>query len=310
MKLAKFLFRILLPGVAFVSLIPHLFPNIWLADIFSHFRLQYVILLLVLLFPAVLLVRRRIFPVVFTLILLAWNSWFIVPLYFQDSDISQASGESFSILSINLLASNSDYLEALELIREKDPDMVVLLELSPQWKEEMQVLNGDFPFRKMFPQSDNFGIGILSKIPMQAQVTDFGSGFPPSIHSQLQINDHSVSLLATHPVPPVSQEMFSFRNAQLEEIAKLSRGEARNFVLAGDLNTSSYSKHFQELLEQGDLVDSRKGFGIASTWPADLFILRTTLDHFLLRGNMEVLERTTERSIGSDHLPIFVRLGL
>ncbi|MGM1057046.1 MAG: hypothetical protein ACQEWG_14250 [Bacteroidota bacterium] len=80
--------------------------------------------------------------------------------------------------------------------------------------------------------------------------------------------------------------------------------------MVGDLNTSSYSKHFQKLLENGNFKDSRKGFGIASTWPTDYHILRTTLDHFLLKGEMQVLKRSTEKSIGSDHLPVFLEVGL
>lgn len=310
MKIFKFLFPIILSGVAFASIVPHLFPNFWLTDIFSHFKLQYIVLLLVFLLPASLfLIKKRKFPVVFILVLLVLNSWFIVPLYLQDHDSPEISEEIFSILSLNLLASNTNYTEALELIREKDPDVVVLLELSPQWEKQMQVLNPLFPFRQMYPQTNNFGIGILSKKSMVSSATDFGNGFPPSILSELRIYGRTVSVLATHPVPPVSQDMFEFRNCQLQEIVKFSNEQPGNFILVGDLNTSSYSEHFQELQEKGQLRDSRKGFGIASSWPTDLYILRTTLDHFLFKGEMQVIRRTTERSIGSDHLPVYLELG-
>lgn len=310
MKILKFLLFLTLFGVAFASFIPHLFPNYWLTDIFSHFKLQYSILLLVLLLPAsFLLIKKKIFPVMLILILLVWNGWYILPLYLQDSDSSKISAESFSVLSLNLLASNTNYSEALELIMDKDPDVVVLLELSPQWEEQMQVLSPLFPYRNMFPQTNNFGIGILSKIPMTSSVTDFGKGFPPSIRSEMKINGQRVTMLATHPFPPVNQDKFEFRNHQLQEILNFSKSQDGNFLLVGDLNTSSYSNHFQELLEKGDLKDSRKGFGIASSWPTDYYLLRTTLDHFLLRGEMRVLNRTTERNIGSDHLPVYLELG-
>ncbi|MFO8147764.1 MAG: endonuclease/exonuclease/phosphatase family protein [Bacteroidota bacterium] len=311
MKLLKFLFQIILGGLAFAAIIPHLFPNYWLADIFSHFKLQYVILLLIILLPASLfLIKKRIFPIVLVFLLLVWNSSFIVPLYLQDSNLTETSGKSLSVLSMNLLASNTNYKKALELIREKDPDVLVVLELSPQWGKQLQELNPHFPFRQMYPQKNNFGIGILSKIPMISSVTDFGKNFPPSILSKLEYNGHPVFILATHPVPPVSQDMFNFRNDQLKEIVKLSKLQNENFILVGDLNTSSYSKHFQKLLENGNFKDSRKGFGIASTWPTDYHILRTTLDHFLLKGEMQVLKRSTEKSIGSDHLPVFLEVGL
>jgi hypothetical protein len=47
MKIFKFLFQIILFGFSFASIIPHLFPNYWFTDIFSHFKLQYIILLLI-----------------------------------------------------------------------------------------------------------------------------------------------------------------------------------------------------------------------------------------------------------------------
>lgn len=310
MKSFKLIFQFILFGITFASVIPHLFSIFWITDIFSHFKLQYIILLLILLFTLPLFqIKNKAFPIVLIVILLGWNSWFIIPLYLENSTVDEASGETLSILSMNLLASNTNYSDSLELIREKDPDVVVLLELSPQWEKQIQVLHPVYPFRQMYPQTNNFGIGILSKMPMAFTVTDFGKGFPPSIFSESRVKDKPVSILATHPFPPVNQERFIFRNDQLEEISQFSMQQSGNFILAGDLNTSSYSKHFQKILEKGNLKDSRKGFGIASSWPTDNYAIRTTLDHFLLKGDMEVVKRSTERSIGSDHLPIYLEVS-
>lgn len=311
MKLLKILFPIVLVGITLASAVPHVFPDFWLTDIFSHFKLQYVIVLMFFLLPIALYPpRKKIFPIALILILVGYNSWFIVPLYSQNKNIIESSGESLSILSMNLLASNTNYHKAIDLIREKDPDILVILELSPQWELQLQELYPRFPFRHMFPQNNNFGIGIMSKIPMFSELTELGNGFPPSILSEIKIKDRPVNVLATHPVPPVTQERFKLRNNQLEEIARLSARENDQFILVGDLNTSSYSRHFQDLLENGILKDTRKGFGIASTWPSDLLIMRTTLDHILYKGEMRVLNRTIERSIGSDHLPVYLEIGL
>lgn len=310
MKFFLRFFQLVIIGIAFASIVPHLIPNYWLTDIFSNFKLQYIILLLLVLLPAsFFILKKRLYAVGLIILLVLWNSWFIIPLYLQDLATTNTSDGTLSILSINLLASNTNYSEVLKLIREKDPDVVILLELSPQWEEQMQILHSRFPFRQMYPQMNNFGIGVLGKIPMTFLMTDFESKFPPSILTDLQINGKQFQILATHPVPPVGQEMFELRNAQLKEIEELSKLQSANFIVAGDLNTSSYSKHFQELLEKGNLQDSRSGFGIASSWPTDIIIMRTTLDHFLLKGEMQVLERTTERNIGSDHLPIYLKIS-
>jgi len=310
MKVLKYIFQFILAAIVLASILPHLFPDFWLTDIFSHFKLQYVIILVLILLPyALVSVRRKLLPVILIIIIIIWNASFIVPLYIQNRTITENSGSSLSILSMNLLASNTNYSEALELIREKDPDIIILLELSPQWNLEIEKLYTSYPFQLMHPQTNNFGIGILSRIPLMAKVSNLGKGFPPSIFGKLQVNGHPLSLLATHPVPPVSQEKFKFRNMQLEEISRLSNAQTGNFILVGDLNTSSFSSHFQNLIKKGDLKDSRNGWGIATSWPSDLFILRTTLDHILYKGEMQVITRTTEKNIGSDHLPVYMQIG-
>src|SRR5690606_17837850 len=310
MKIIKIWFLIFLFVIALASTLPHLFPNFWLIDIFSHFKLQYVLLLMFLLLPfAIYQGKKYLFPILFILLLITWNSWFIAPLYIEDRTIVENTGESLSILSMNLLASNTNYSEAIDLINEKNPDIVILLELSPAWSSELEELYTQFPFRQMYPQNNNFGIGILSKIPMISEVTDMGKEFPPSVLGELQVNGRPVSILATHPVPPLGGDKFRFRNMQLEEITKLSKAENGNFILAGDLNTSSYSRHFQKLLKTGNLKDSRNGWGIASSWPSKFLPLRTTLDHILYKGEMKVIKRTTERNIGSDHLPVYMEIG-
>ncbi len=261
MKFLKILFQFVLFGIALVSILPHLIPDLWFTDIFAHFKLQYVIILMFFLLPAALYPKRKkLFLIVLILILIIWNSWFIIPLYIQDKIVFERSGETLSVLSINLLASNTNYSEAIQLIREKDPDVLLLLELSPQWETQLQELYPLFPFRQLFPQNNNFGIGMLSKLPMISEITYLGKDFSPSILGETQINGAFVSILATHPVPPVGRDRFEFRNEQLEEIAKLSNRDNGNLIIAGDLNISSYSRHFQNLIETGNLKDSRKGF--------------------------------------------------
>jgi endonuclease/exonuclease/phosphatase (EEP) superfamily protein YafD len=84
---------------------------------------------------------------------------------------------------------------------------------------------------------------------------------------------------------------------------------SEKLIIAGDFNTSSFSNHFSKLTN-GDLKDSRIGFGLLPTWPANYLMLQTTLDHFLVSKNLEVIERSTGKNIGSDHLPINIIIGV
>jgi endonuclease/exonuclease/phosphatase (EEP) superfamily protein YafD len=63
-------------------------------------------------------------------------------------------------------------------------------------------------------------------------------------------------------------------------------------------------------METGKLIDSERGFGFCPTWPSIRLFPRMTIDHCLVNVDFRVLDRKVERDIGSDHLPVFVRLAL
>lgn len=296
-------------AVCFSTIFPSLFSDFWFIDLFAHFRVQYIVVLFVLLVVS-LFTKSRLFSILLILALVAWNSIYILPLYFSKATISENTKEELSILSINLLSSNTNSAEVLELIKEKDPDILVLMELTPHWQNQLNGVFQSYPFHKVEPRNDNFGIALFSKISMISSVVYFENSPKPSIKADIIFGNKPLSILATHPVPPIGSEMFNSRNNQLQDIARRRSGFSENFILIGDLNTSSYSSHFRELLSDANLVDSRNGFGIASTWPADIYLFRTTLDHCLIGGDLNVIDRKTEKNIGSDHLPIFIKIGI
>ncbi|WP_394341613.1 endonuclease/exonuclease/phosphatase family protein [Salegentibacter salinarum] len=110
-------------------------------------------------------------------------------------------------------------------------------------------------------------------------------------------------------MPPLSQTTFDNRNMQLTNIISKRSQYSSNLIIAGDFNTSSFSNHFKILLSN-NLKDSRVGFGLLPTWPANYGILQTTLDHFLVSDDLQVIDRSTGPNIGSDLLPINMIIGI
>lgn len=297
--------------VAIFTILPTLFPNIWLIDLMSHFRVQYlVVLVLILLFMVLVGLQRNKTTLIILVLLFIWNAIYVVPLYISPVIVSENTEQELTILSINLLSSNTNSTEVLELIEEKDPDILVLMELTPHWENQLNEVFKSYPFHEVKQRNDNFGIALFSKIKMSSSVIYFENSSKSSIKADLVFGNKPLSILATHPVPPISPRTFDSRNSQLQDIARKRDSFSENFILIGDLNTSSFSSHFRDLLTNANLVDSRNGFGVATTWPADFYPLRTTLDHCLIGGELKVLERRTAKNIGSDHLPIFIKIGI
>jgi endonuclease/exonuclease/phosphatase (EEP) superfamily protein YafD len=115
-------------------------------------------------------------------------------------------------------------------------------------------------------------------------------------------------LIATHPLPPVSAENAVMRDEQLQSAGEFAVSLAAPTVLAGDLNTTSWSPCFQDLLAVSGLRDSRRGFGVQPTWPGWLARLGIPIDHVLVSPEIRVVRRTVGPHIGSDHRPVVIDL--
>lgn len=299
---------ILIVGVLFVSILPNIISNYWFIDIFSNFKLQYLIISIFLFLISLLFFNKKVLALILLSSTILWNSYFIAPYYFSDNTALK-SKKQVKISSINLLSSNSEIDLVQNYIFEEDPDILILMEFTPNWQFKLNPIIDNYKYKKLVPRNDNFGIALLSKYEMNSSIDYFELNDKPSIVAVLNIGSDQFSLVATHPIPPINQHTFENRNKQLSNILNKRSKFSEKLIIAGDFNTSSFSNHFSKLTN-GDLKDSRIGFGLLPTWPANYLMLQTTLDHFLISKNLEVIERSTGKNIGSDHLPINIIIGV
>ena len=296
-------------GILLVSILPNIISNYWLFDIFSNFKLQYFFISFLLIIITGLILKKKIVALILLTISILWNGYYIAPYYITPKKIGSNVKSKIKISSVNLLSSNSRTDLVINYIDKENPDILVLMEFTPEWKNELNPIIEKYKFQQLFPRNDNFGIALLSKIEMKTTIDYFDLNDKPSIIGNMTLNNKKYSIIATHPIPPISQRTFINRNMQLMNIVNDRSKFAENLIIIGDFNTSSFSNHFNSLLK-GDLKDSRIGFGLLQTWPANFRLLQTTLDHCLVSSNLNILERTTGENIGSDHLPINIIIGV
>jgi endonuclease/exonuclease/phosphatase (EEP) superfamily protein YafD len=234
----------------------------------------------------------------------------IIPLY-AGNENSTASTESVKIVCINLLSSNRQIESVEQFIDEQNTDILVLQEFTPFWQSMITKKLAGFPYQKLIPREDNFGIAVFSKIKVKSfEEKQFGKSGVPSVQADLELDKSGITFIATHPLPPVGKSYSDMRNEHLSNLANDISKMENDVVLVGDLNTSSFSVHFKDLIRTSGLRDSRRGFGILPTWPSWFFPLQTTLDHCLVSDGIVVKSRLTGNDIGSDHLPIIVELDV
>lgn len=282
-------------------------------DLMSHFRLQYFILQ----FLCILLCipKKQWKLLILTSIAAMVNLSLIIPFYLPNVNTAtstyQKPRQTLSILLINVNSSNDKYIDTANYIKNENPDILALEEINSEWLAALSKTLKDYPYRKYIPRSDNFGIGLYSKIaPDEMSIQYYGSAEVPSVRAEIIFENTPVTLLFTHPVPPISLDYFRMRNEQLDDITSHRSKFQESLILIGDLNTTSWSYYYQNFIKKMKLVDTRKGFGLQTTWPTMIPALSITIDHILVSDDFVVLERKVGNHIGSDHKPVYVKLGI
>ncbi len=275
-------------------------------ELFSHFRLQYlgVALLLTLAFLAL---RWRTYSLagIATVLL---NAWFVVPWYLSPDEPPAAAAEMKLMLS-NVLASNPSADRFLELVASEAPDVVVIQEATPSFMAQLGPLDSDYPHRIAEPRDDPFGIALYSKLELESAAVNSSvpMGFPEII-ARLTSGDKALNLIATHPVAPIGASNVSSRNLQLDGVAQLAARTPPPLVLIGDLNTTMWGHHYERLVSTAGLRNARAGFGVHPTWPMFMPFAMIPIDHCLVSDDIRVTAFESGPTVGSDHLPIIVTL--
>lgn len=284
-------------------------------ELFTHFRLQYF--LLFFLSSLLFLVLHNKKWLMISILGLLLNAFPVASLYLPAQTTSKENTQIISLLLSNVLSSNHRYDLLLNEIETKKPDFIIVLELSPQWANALKPIEEHYPHNKIIPRTDNFGIALYSKYPLHdIEVIDFAHNSIPSISAKYQIhNNKHVQIIATHPLPPMNASLAEQQIVHLKKLATFinkPRKEDTRILLAGDFNSTPWSPHYKKLLQQTDLANTRQGFGIYPSWPTGLKspFLQIPLDHIFVSKNIHAKAFKTLQSVGSDHLPIFVKLEI
>jgi endonuclease/exonuclease/phosphatase (EEP) superfamily protein YafD len=273
----------------------------WLLDLTSHFRWYY--LLAALVWYAITSRRRSRLATAWLAIAVGANVWAMLPYWLPVSGES-GEGEPLTIVSLNVRAENPEQQRTLAYLRDRNADVVVLLEVDDAWAVALRDLEPLYPHRAVAPQQGHFGIAVLSRLPLDApRVVEFAGGSPMVIAGVPRGKNGSL-LMAAHPRAPTSADWSARRDAQLAAMGALAASEPRPVIVAGDLNATPWSHGFRAVVEARGLRDSATGRGVQATWNARLWAPRIPIDHVLVSPEIGVQSRAVGPDVGSDHLPV------
>lgn len=276
-------------------------------ELFSHFRLQYFVVSLLLLIVFVILQS----PLYATALIVAvlFNASFIVPWYTDDAP--RTSGAELKLMHLNVLSTNTNYQRVVTYIHAEQPDVVFLQEVTDEWLVGTRNLLTQYPFIYSEPRLGNFGIAVFSKVPFDSvrHVDSPPLGYP-TIIATMTVADDTLTLVSSHPTIPLGKRLYDARNEQLASVAGLVQAAVGKVVLLGDFNASIWCAHYRELEASTGLRNVRRGFGILPSWPTYMPFAKIPIDHVLVSDGLGVKEARIGKGVGSDHLPLIATITL
>jgi endonuclease/exonuclease/phosphatase (EEP) superfamily protein YafD len=294
----------------------------WVFDLFSHFRTQYFLILAVVIL--IFLAGGRYIQAALSAVFALLNLGLILPVYriapphagkvmptVKTDHRNPSSPLRYRVLLANVLQRNREYARVEELIRSADPDIIILIEINCKWMDALDPVLKAYPYSLKPLREDNYGLGLFSKFPFaSAEQAGFGEAKVPSVLAQLNIAGQPLTVIGTHPPPPKRALLARQRDAQLHDIAHFISTQPGPVMLLGELNITSWSPHFQDLLRLGRLSDSRQGWGIHPSWPVDRPLYQVPIDHILVTEGIAIHRRWRGPYTGSDHYPILIEFSL
>lgn len=234
--------------------------------------------------------------------------------------VQQSSGpwgdHCLRLVISNVLMENTQHGLWLGVIRDADPDVLVVVEADAKWDAAMHVLAADYPHCVRQPQENYYGMVVYSRLAFDGtpDVRFVVHDDVPSVHLTLRLrNGQCVRLHALHPRPPepIRNQDSAARDAELITLAKEIDAHERHTpaIVCGDLNDVAWSFTTQLFLRISGLLDPRKGRGQFNSYNANSHFMRFPLDHVFHSNEFKLVELRVLPYAGSDHFPMLIALS-
>ena len=290
--------------------------SLWVADVISLFR-PYALIASALALIACL-ARRRVGLILVALVSLVLESGFVAaPALEGDAHPRTAHLEqALTVITFNCLGTNPNSRTFVAWARRMRPDILVLEELPPSWRPELDTLADVLPYRASQLQDTPGDTDVFSRLPMLA-----AHAYRPApdlrtlVHAVVVDRGRQLQVFGIHPNTLQTPEEWGNRNNALELsaewVAQTRRGDPA--LVLGDWNTPPWSPYFQAFLRLSGL---KSADGVV--WPPVTRVLAAPLgvrlgspiDHVAASADIRVQGCWSGPELGSDHVPQICRLAL
>jgi endonuclease/exonuclease/phosphatase (EEP) superfamily protein YafD len=287
----------------------------WVFDLFSHFRLQYVVAAGIF---ALLALATGAWLTAGVLVAVALVHGFALRNLWRGGLAAEALGTPLRVLTFNVLAGNQAPAAVLRLVRASDADLVVIVDAKRmRWRRVIFDLSDLYPScvpRQRWPEParrwlEPPRVFLFSRFPIVDDAVAGSSG-GPCLAVELAAGGQSMVVAGVHVSPMLPGARHRRLRRELAQFAEFVGRTDRPVLVAGDFNATPWSPHFRDLIEAAGLRNAADGRGYVATWPSWFCPARIPIDHILLKGPLTVTSLRRGPAVGSDHYPLIADLRL
>lgn len=230
-----------------------------------------------------------------------------------DADPDEAGRSRVKVMVANVLMSNRRDARLIALIREHQPDLLLVVETDAWWEERLRAIEADYPYTLKHPLPNTYGMLLFSRLRLiRPEVRFLVEDDVPSVFTAVALPDcPNFRFYGVHPRPPRPEKRqdSTKRDAELVIIGDQVRDSKDPVIVAGDLNDVAWSYTTDLFQRLSGLLDPRRGRGMYNSFHAKIPLVRFPLDHVFHSAHFKLLELQRLPRFGSDHFPILIELS-
>ncbi|HYO79831.1 MAG TPA: endonuclease/exonuclease/phosphatase family protein [Bryobacteraceae bacterium] len=211
----------------------------------------------------------------------------------------------------NVLQTNRNVRQYIELIAACNPDLIVLAETDRYWEHSLRIVERDYPHTIKCPLENTYGLVLYSRLPLiEPKILFRVEEDVPSFDTRVKLRTGDIfQLHVIHPRPPHIGVDTVERDAELILVAKQVKETTLPVIVTGDLNDVAWSHTTRLFLRLSSMLDPRLGRAFCNTFHAHLPLFRWPLDHLFHSRAFRLVNFERGPKTGSDHFPVIVELS-
>ena len=209
-----------------------------------------------------------------------------------------AKTKAVKLMTFNSWIGNDNWQAVVDEIKDKDPDIVTILEISTEKIKLVGALAAKYPYRVDCREIHYCHAAILSKIPFVDQKVQTRWNGPPYIRVTYGKELAGLNLFAVHTIRPPHYQAHWRQIVALSKRVDMVNGLK---IVMGDFNSTPFSRTLNKF---GDYTKLKR-ITAKPSWPSYVGLPQLAIDHIFISPEIKVLKKSyLGNNVGSDHYPV------